>query len=430
MNKQELIETFPALHEVVSLKETFWENPLKNGQAELKDEDINMQAIEAAEARLQRFAPYLKKVFPETEATNGLLESPLKQIDDFKEELEHVYNEQIVGKLFLKCDHVLPISGSIKARGGIYEVLTLAESILLKHEVLKTDENYEKIADSSIHDLLSSYTIVVGSTGNLGLSIGVMAKKLGFHVVVHMSNDAKSWKKELLKQRGAVVVEHQQDYSLAVEEGRKQAEQDEMSFFIDDEQSKTLFLGYAVAALRLKKQLDQAGISINANQPLFVYLPCGVGGGPGGIAYGLYQVFGPHVHCYFAEPTHAPCMLIGMMTRLHDQIHVQDLGIDNRTIADGLAVGRPSGFVGKVMEPILSGIYTVSDDTMYQLLATLIDKEDTALEPSAVTSLVGPVKAKTVNRNGIHLSWATGGSMVPDAIMSADYEKGKALQST
>ena len=66
-------------------------------------------------------------------------------------------------------------------------------------------------------------------------------------------------------------------------------------------------------------------------------------------------------------------MLLGLMTGLHEKIAVGDIGLDNKTAADGLAVGRPSGFVGKTLEQLISGSYTISDDTMYRLLALLAD---------------------------------------------------------
>ena len=36
-------------------------------------------------------------------------------------------------------------------------------------------------------------------------------------------------------------------------------------------------------------------------------------------------------------------------------------GLTGRTIADGLAVGRPSGLAAGNMKPLLDGIYTVKD---------------------------------------------------------------------
>ena len=166
---------------------------------------------------------------------------------------------------------------------------------------------------------------------------------------------------------------------------------------------------------------------------MLVYLPCGVGGGPGGVAFGLKQVFQDDVHCFFAEPTHACCMILGMSTGKHSGISVQDIGLDGKTTADGLAVGRASGFVGRLMEPFLSGCYTVSDGRMHKMLATLADAEHIYLEPSALAGMYGPVLVKEDARfaaygafeSCTHVVWATGGGMVPPEEMKKYYLAGK-----
>lgn len=442
---QEWMNENPIIKKLVDLEEVFWSNPKYDPINSMDYLTITIDNVLDAEERLKRFAPYIAKVFPETRDLNGMIESSIVKIPNMKRMLETLYGHSLPGEFLLKCDSHLPISGSIKARGGIYEVLKHAEKLALKHGLISLDSDYSMMDSEKFRSFFSQYSIAVGSTGNLGLSIGIMSAKLGFNVTVHMSADAKQWKKDLLRSIDVNVIEYSQDYSKAVEEGRKQALSDPNCYFIDDENSQDLFLGYAVAAIRLKKQLDDLNIKVDENHPLFVYLPCGVGGGPGGVAFGLKLMYKHHVHCFFAEPTHSPCMLLGLVTGLHDKVSVQEFGIDNITSADGLAVGRPSRFVGQMMEPLLSGSYTIKDNELFKLLSTLVETEKIHLEPSALAGFIGPVKLTTEKvgndylnnhnlmnkvKDATHLIWATGGSMVPNDIMKVDYNKGVSLISS
>lgn len=418
---------YPLVRDLVDLKEVVWFNPnVTSTDQGLPYVGLTQNDVMDAQARLQRFAPYLMKAFPETASTEGIIESAVVDIPQMKKALEKRYNTLIEGQLRLKKDSHLPISGSIKARGGIYEVLTHAEKLAIEAGLLTTEDNYEKLFSDEFLKFFSQYSIAVGSTGNLGMSIGIMSAKLGFSVSVHMSADARQWKKDKLRAHGVNVVEYEQDYSIAVEQGRKEAEKNPRCFFIDDENSKTLFLGYAVAGLRLKHQFETLNIPVDSEHPLFVYLPCGVGGGPGGVAFGLKLAFGDAVHCLFAEPTHSPCMLLGVYTQLHDGISVQEVGIDNITAADGLAVGRASGFVGRAMERLIDGYYTIDDQELYNLLSLLNKEEGIQLEPSALAGMTGAIHVSQAKdylqglsldsqkmHNATHLVWATGGGMVP-----------------
>lgn len=423
MKLAELEKKYPIVTQLKDLQEVLWQNPgyLPFHEA-VKNCPLTMADVQDASDRLDRFASYFKSAFPETVPAGGLLESPLREIPHMKACLENAYGVQIPGKLLIKLDSHLAVSGSIKARGGIYEVLCLAERIAMQEGLLQPGDDYAVLDSVAAKELFSGYSVAVGSTGNLGLSIGIISAKLGFRVTVHMSADARQWKKDMLRSKGVTVMEYPTDYSVAVANGRAQAQNDPKCYFVDDENSKTLFLGYSVAALRLKKQLEAMAIPVDAAHPLQVYLPCGVGGGPGGVAFGLKQLFGDAVRCWFAEPTHSPCMVLGMATGLHNGISVQDIGIDNRTAADGLAVGRASGFVGRVMEPFISGCYTLTDERMYALLARLSDAEGIRLEPSALAGMYGPV---LLPEAAAHIVWATGGSMVPVEELEAYDRKGR-----
>ncbi|KAB0488921.1 D-serine ammonia-lyase [Pseudomonas psychrophila] len=435
-------DSYPLIRELVALQETTWFNPgvAPVGQA-IADVGLTSADVADASARLSRFASYLRLAFPETECSAGIIESDIVPMAHLQPLLGERYGQSLNGALWLKRDSHLPISGSIKARGGIYEVLKHAEDLALAGGLLTLNDDYALLHSDKARAFFGQYKIAVGSTGNLGMSIGIMGAALGFQVTVHMSADARQWKKDKLRSHGVTVVEYASDYSVAVAQGRQQAESDPTCHFVDDENSVNLFLGYAVAGERLKQQLAAAHITVDAQHPLFVYLPCGVGGAPGGVAFGLKLAFGDAVHCIFAEPTHSPCMMLGVYTGLHDEVSVQDFGIDNVTAADGLAVGRASGFVGKAMQRLLDGFYTVSDEEMYSLLALMERSEGLRLEPSALAGVPGIARVQADQQgylarigldtqamsNATHLVWATGGNMVPADEMEAYLAKGREL---
>ncbi|AQU79869.1 D-serine ammonia-lyase [Planococcus faecalis] len=429
------IEQYPMLKNMINLETVFWLNSKRKKMADISGLAVNLADMQRAEQLWQRFAPYLATEFPDTAAANGIVESPLREIPMMKQQLDDHYDGEIEGKLFLKCDNELPIAGSIKARGGVYEVLHHAEKLAIAAGLLATEQSYEQFSSQQFKQFFSHYSIGVGSTGNLGLSIGIISAKLGFQVSVYMSSDAKQWKKDLLREKGATVVEFEGDFSEAIAAGRQRTLAKSDAYFVDDEKSEHLFLGYSVAAFRLKQQLDAAAIQVDADHPLFVYLPCGVGGAPGGIAFGMRQIFGDAVHCFFVEPTHSPAVLVGLMTGEKEKLCVQDFGIDNVTEGDGLAVGRPSSFASGISEKTISGIYTIEDQELFKLLTLLADSEEIFIEPSATAGLLGPLKirasgyAKTNQVSmtaATHIVWSTGGALVPQEEMNGFYQRGKA----
>jgi D-serine dehydratase len=436
LSPEEWREQCPVLVDLSAYRPALWVNPAKSEN--LRDpgqEGLDATSIAEAAARLKRFRPCIARAFPETEAAAGVIESPLIPIDRMRTALGVHYGVDIAGPLLLKCDHLLPIAGSVKARGGIYQVLCHVQAVAEAEGLLAHGEDPTVLLGEEARTVFAERRIAVGSTGNLGLAVGIVGARFGFAVTVHMSVEAKTWKKELLRRHGVTVVEHRADYGQAVAEGRKLAANDGLCHFVDDENSLDLFLGYATAAERLAQQLTDSGIKVDAEHPLVVYLPCGVGGAPGGITFGLKNLFGDHVHCFFAEPTHAPCMLLGLATGLHDRVSIHDFSLDGKTEADGLAVSRPSGFVGRRMAASIAGVFTVDDQELYRLLALLADSEGQFMEPSALAGMFGPIHLQRAVAAALplpfdpsratHVVWGTGGRLVPETEMAAWYKRGQ-----
>ena len=378
--------------------------------------EVSSKEINEANNLLLKFAPFLKSAFKELESTDGIIESPLMNLNKFG-----------IKNLYLKEDNLLPIAGSVKARGGIFEILKYAETLAANANLIDVEKDYSQFDSDVFRKFFSEYKIQVGSTGNLGISIGLISAKLGFNAIVHMSKDAKDWKKKLLRENGVNVTQYDSNYSEAVKNGRMLSDEDEKSYFVDDEKSINLFLGYSTAALRLKEQLIEKHISVDDEHPLFVYIPCGVGGAPSGILHGLKTVFGENVYVFFVEPVRSASVLLGMSTGLNSKISVHDIGMDGKTEADGLAVGRASELCCESSKNTLAGIFTINENLIFELMKELYKKESVFVEPSAASSMIftkfldDDEFIKFINKEEIspenitHIAWSTGGMLVPES---------------
>jgi D-serine dehydratase len=300
-------------------------------------------------------------------------------------------------------------------------VLCHAEQLALDAGLLAPGGDTALLADAPARALFARHRVLVGSTGNLGYSVGVMARALGLGVEVHMSHDAQAWKKDRLRAVGATVVEHAGDYAQAVAGARALAAADPAAYFIDDEDSLLLFLGYAAAAWDLAPQLAAQGLVPTPARPLRVYLPCGVGGAPGGVAFGLKCLWGDAVQVVFVEPVAAPCFLLRLATG-DDAASVYDIGLSNRTVADGLAVPRASARVAALAGPLVDAVVTVSDADLLRMLRFQHEAHGLQLEPSAAAGFVahemlaGPCAeavAAWCPAPVIPLVWTTGGQGLP-----------------
>ncbi|MET0338204.1 MAG: D-serine ammonia-lyase [Caulobacter sp.] len=410
---------------MIAADDTGWLENLRSGKAAVwinddaattvGDQPISRASVQAAAQRLHRFAPLLATLFDDA-GWDGKIASPLIAWPGRHGPLQ---------SLLVKADHALPMTGSIKARGGVHDLLAFVERVALEEGLVRPGESYVALAEPAARETLSLYSATVASTGNLGYSVGLVARRLGLGAEIHMSSDAKAWKKERLRALDAKVVEHECDYTETVARARIAAGGSRRVHFVDDETSADLFTGYAAAAVELTEQLQAQGLRATPSKPLVVYLPCGVGGAPGGVLYGLKALLGEAVIGVFVEPIASACFLAAMGAGGGKPLPVYALGLDNRTLADGLAVPVASALVLEAVGEAIDACVAVSDEAMIAGVREAHSLAGLRLEPSAAAGLaaIEPLMEALTGRpalrarveGGIHVVWTTGGSQLPQS---------------
>lgn len=417
---------------IVSGEPHFWPNPRVKPSIEgFAVSPSSRQIVEESRAAWDSFAPLLARLFPELEESGGQVISPLLKLDENIAKSKGLPS----ARTYLKADHLLPLTGTVKSRGGLFEVLTFAEATARAKGLLAYGDSLEQLATTAIQGHFGKIRILTGSTGNLGYSVGLSARALGFETEIHMSKDAKRWKVERLRGLGAKVIQYEGDFSYAVAQAREAAN-NEGSYFVDDEDSLSLFQGYSAAAFEVAEQLLAEGIEVSLRQPLIVYIPCGVGGAGGGITFGLKHLFGDAVYCVLVSPTAAPSMMLQIASGPENPMSVYDIGLDNKTVADGMAVASASLLSVRHVQHLVDGFVTVGDPELLRWCTTLWETAQLKLEPSAAAGfdacriVADDPKRPVYFDSATHLIWTTGGSRLPDNEFVALLEAGRSLKAT
>lgn len=86
---ENLVAKFPLVQQLIDLQAVTWFNPNTTTLAEgLPYVGLTQEDVAEAEARLKRFAPYLCLAFPETQTTQGIIESEVVAIPAMQDALD------------------------------------------------------------------------------------------------------------------------------------------------------------------------------------------------------------------------------------------------------------------------------------------------------------------------------------------------------
>ncbi|MGA4817254.1 pyridoxal-phosphate dependent enzyme [Pseudomonas aeruginosa] len=282
-----------------------------------------------------------------------------------------------------KRDSHLPISGSIKARGGICEVLAPCRAPGPEHGLVGLDD-YSRLAEGGLPGILRPPP----DSGGLHRQPGPFpsassAPRWASRPACTCPADARQWKKDKLRAHGVTVVGVR--LRLQCRGGTGPPLSGRRCIHIRRRRK----LPRPVPRLRRRRRatarpVDAAGIRVDSEHPLFVHLPCGVGGGPGGVAFGLCLAFGDAVHCLFAEPTHSPCMFLGVYTGRHEQVSRRTSASTSAPPPMAWRWGVRRASSAAPCSACSTAGHTVDDDELLRLLALLERSQGIRLEPSAL----------------------------------------------
>jgi threonine dehydratase len=262
---------------------------------------------------------------------------------------------RLVGReVVLKAEN-LQRTGSFKVRGAFTRISSLSDS--------------QRVAG-----------VVAASAGNHGQAVAWAARESGIPAVIFVPHDAPMAKIEACRNYEAKTELAGTHFEEALTAAFAYAEETGATF-IHPYEDETVIAGQGTIGLELAEQIPQAET---------VLVPVGGGGLSAGIALALRAV----------KPQ---ARVVGV-----------EIQRDRYTIADGIAVKRPGELTSAILDDVLDGMVTVSDEEISEAIVLLLERSKLVVEGAGAVG-VAALLAGRVDGSGPAVALLSGGNI--DATM-------------
>ncbi len=255
------------------------------------------------------------------------------------------------GDVYLKLE-CLQRTGSFKIRGAYYAISTLKDAIQARG-------------------------VVAASAGNHAQGVAFAAASLGVRAVIVMPQFSPTAKVQATRGYGAEVILHGATYDEAVEEAtRICAERN--AVFLHSFDHPAVIAGQGTIGLEMME--DQPDLEV-------IVVPVGGGGLISGISVAVKSLH-PTVAVYGVQAAGAASMVASLQAGAPTELPRVD------TIADGIAIRRPSHLTLEITRRFVDNVVVVTDDDIADATFLLLERTKQVVEPAGAAGLAALLSGK------------------------------------
>ena len=277
--------------------------------------------------------------------------------------------------------------------------------VFLKPENLQVTGSFKVRGAASLLTALARVStangVVTASSGNHGLGVAHVGRRLGIPVTVVVPETCTPAKLNGLRKLGARVEFCGRGSTERRARSRELAE-NEGSVFVHSHDDPHVIAGQGTIGLEILDAMPDVGT---------VLVPVGGGGLIAGIVTAIKETK-PSVAVYGVEPEIGCCMKLSL-----DKGAIVELPETPHTIADGLRGTRPGEIPFDIVKRLVDGILTVGEDSIREGVRALHRSGRIVVEPSGAVVVAAILEGKLPSSVGPVCAVLSGGN-IDEAVLA------------